>query len=118
MTKDANQAGDHPKHFLKEWREFMGWSQELLADKVDAHQSKIQRVESGKRELKMGFLQDLARAFNVPASAVLEINPATPSGAQTASMLLAWNELTETQRADVLKMVRALAAPNDQPKAG
>lgn len=118
MTKDANQPDDQPKHFLREWREFMDWSQETLAEKAEVHQSKIQRVESGKRELKMGFLADLARIFGVPASALLEVNPATPSGAQTASMLLAWNELTESQRADVLKMVRALATPNDKPKAG
>ena len=85
---------------------------------VHVSQSKIARVESGERKLKTDFLRDLARVFRVPQSAFLEVDPSTKDGAQTASMLLAWNELTESQRADVLKMVRALAAPNDKPQAG
>lgn len=85
---------------------------------VDVHQSKIARVETGKRELKAGFLRDLARVFTVPQSALLEVNPSTEEGAQTASLLLAWNGLTKAQRNDVLKMVRALAAPNDKSSAG
>lgn len=122
MSRDANQSGadpdEHPPHFLREWREFMGWSQEELGEMVDVHQSKIHRVETGKRELKAGFLRDLARVFRVPASALLEVNPATEAGAQTASMLLAWNKLTTSQRNDVLKMVRALAGPEDESNIG
>ncbi len=85
---------------------------------VDVHQSKIARVESGKRELKAGFLRDLARVFKVPSSALLEVNPSTEEGAQTASLLLAWNGLTKSQRADVLKMVRALSPNGDKSNAG
>ena len=118
MSDDANHPDEHPSHFVREWRVYMGWSQEELAEMVDVHQSKIQRVETGRRELKARFLQDLARIFRVPASALLEVNPATEAGAQTAEMLLAWNRLTEPQRGDILKMVRALSAPADKPKAG
>ena len=122
MTKEPNQSSpetdEHPTHYLREWREFMGWSQEELGEMVDVHQSKITRVESGKRELKAGFLKELARVFKVPASALLEVNPATKEGAQTASMLLAWNKLTEAQRNDMLTMMRALAPPDDKANAG
>lgn len=118
MNDDANHPplgdDDHPNHFLREWREFMGWSQEELADMVSVQQTKISRVENGKRDLKMGFLRDLARIFGVPASALLEVNPATDDGKQTATLLLTWNKLTKSQRADVLKMVRALAPPDDK----
>ena len=85
---------------------------------VDVHQTKIGRLELGKRELKTGFLKQLARVFKVPASALLEVNPATESGRQTASMLLAWNKLTASQRSDVLKMVNALAPPDGKQNAG
>lgn len=121
MTDDANQppadGDEHPNHYLREWREFMGWSQEELGAMVNAHQTKIGRIETGKRELKTGFLRDLARVFGVPSSALLDVNPATEAGAQTASMLVAWNKLTEAQRGDVLKMVRALGQPNDKSSA-
>jgi transcriptional regulator with XRE-family HTH domain len=121
MAKDPNQSrtetDERPTHYLREWRKFMGWSQEELAEMADVHQSKIARVESGKRGLKAGFLKELARAFKVPASALLEVNPATEEGRQTASMLLAWNKLTGGQRADMLRMMRAIAEPEDKSNA-
>jgi len=109
MTKTTNQndgeTDGHPNHYLREWREFMGWSQEELGEMAHVHYSKIGRIENGKRELKASFMRQLAAIFKVPASALLEVNPATEEGAQTANMLLAWNKLTGSQRRDVLKMV-------------
>jgi len=118
MSDDANHALpetlEHPPHFVKEWREFVGWTQEKLAEEAHVSQTKIARIESGERKLKTDFLQVLARAFKVPTSTLLEVNPATKAGAQTARLLMEWNKLTESQRADVLKMVRGLATPDEQ----
>lgn len=122
MTDETNQTraeeSERPLHYLREWREFKGWSQEELGEMVDVHQSKIARLESGKRALKAGFLRDLARVFGVPPSALLDVDPSSEDGAQTASMLLAWNELTNSQRSDVLRMVQALARPAGNKDAG
>jgi len=85
---------------------------------VDVHQTKIARVETGKRELRAGFLKDLARVFRVLPSALLEVNPATKDGEQTASMLLAWNGLTNSQRNDMLRMMNALSRANDDSDVG
>lgn len=115
MSDDAN----HPVgHYLREWRDFMGWSQERLAEMVDTHQSKIARIERGERALKTGFLHELAAVFRVPPSALLEVNPSTEEGAQTATMLVAWNKLTSSQRADMLKMIVAVSNGNDDEQAG
>lgn len=84
---------------------------------VDVSQSKIARVESGQRELKTGFMRDLARVFRVPPSALLDVNPATPEGKKTARLLLAWDRLTDRQRDDVLKMVSSLAGPDENSNA-
>lgn len=122
MSREPNQSiaetDDQREHYVREWRIFMGWSQERLADMAHVSQTKIARIESGERQLKAGFLRDLARVFRVPQSALLEVNPATEAGAQTASLLLAWDRLTTSQRADVLKMVRALAGPDNKADAG
>lgn len=121
MANESKRAGgespEHPDHFLREWREFMGWSQEELADMADVHYTTIGRIENGKRKLKTRFLRHLAQFFRVPPSAILEINPATEDGGRTANMLLAWNQLTATQQTDVLKMVRSLTPPNDKSNA-
>jgi len=122
MTRDKNhsrnETDERPTHYLREWREFMGWSQEELGEMVDVHQTKIARVETGKRELRAGFLKDLARVFRVLPSALLEVNPATKDGEQTASMLLAWNGLTNSQRNDMLRMMNALSRANDDSDVG
>jgi transcriptional regulator with XRE-family HTH domain len=121
MSKETNQSADetdgHPDNYLREWREFMGWSQEELGDMAEVHYSTIGRIESGKRKLKTRFLRQLAEIFRVPASALLDVNPSTESGKQTAHMLLAWDRLSPSQRNDVLKMVRALAPPDDKSNA-
>lgn len=118
MASETNHPDEepfeHPDHFLREWREFMNWSQEELAAMADVHYTTIGRIETGKRKLKTQFLGKLARIFGVPSSAILETNPATESGGRTAHMLLAWNKLTASQQDDLLKMVRSLTTPNDK----
>lgn len=113
MGKEPNHprdpAEEAPNHYLREWREFMGWSQEELADMAHVHQSKIQRVETGKRKLKTDFLRDLARVFGVAPSALLEVNPSTEGGARTASLLLAWETLSKAEQDTVLDMVQTVA---------
>lgn len=121
MESETNHPGEdgaeHPDNYLREWREFMGWSQEELAEMADVHYTTIGRIETGKRKLKTRFLKHLAQLFGVPASAILDVNPATESGGRTANMLLAWNKLSPAQQGDVLKMVRSLAPPSDKSNA-
>lgn len=122
MANEPNHPADetiaHPQHYVREWRDFMGWTQEELAEMADVSLSKISRIENGKRGLKAGFLRELATISKVPASALLEVNPATEEGARTANMLQAWNMLTSSQQSDVLKMIRSLIPPSNKADAG
>lgn len=116
MAKTPNHPRDDdeeaPPHYLREWREFMGWTQEELAEMANVHHTKIGRLENRKRGLKTDFLNELAKIFGVPASALIEVNPSTDEGAQTAEMFLAWKELPKDKRADLLTIARALTNKN------
>lgn len=111
------EPDEHPEHYLREWREFMHWSQEELGEMANVHFSKISRIENGKRSLKAGFLRQLGDIFKVPPSAILEINPATKEGAQTAELLQAWHDLDPEKKSNVLTMVRALSTKHPQGNA-
>ena len=118
MASESNHPPDETSarrnHYVKEWRDFMGWTQEELAEMAHVSLSKISRLENSKRGLKADFLQVLGAIFGVQGGALLEVNPATEEGARTAHMLQAWNLLTSSQQSDVLKMIQSLVPPNDK----
>lgn len=47
------------QHFIKEWREFRGLSQEELAERIDSTKTSISRIES----LETGYTQDTLEAI-------------------------------------------------------
>lgn len=108
------ETSEHRNHFVREWRDYMGWSQEELAAMADVSLSKISRIENGKRGLKTDFLRELAGFFGVQPSALLEVNPSTEEGARTANMLQTWHLLTSSQQRDLLRMARSLVTPDNE----
>jgi transcriptional regulator with XRE-family HTH domain len=44
------------KLFLREWREFVGFSQEALAERMETTKSTISRMESATREPNLGYI--------------------------------------------------------------
>lgn len=121
MAADANhpedEPGPHPDHFVREWREFMGWSQEELGEMASVHYTTIGRIETGKRKLKTRFLRQLAEIFGVLPSALLEVDPSTPEGARTANMLIEWHQLNATEQDQILRQMRGLTRPDDKSNA-
>jgi transcriptional regulator with XRE-family HTH domain len=57
---------------IAELRQSKGWSQERLAELLDVSKMTISRIESGKQDLTVSWLQRLARVFEVSALALLE----------------------------------------------
>jgi transcriptional regulator with XRE-family HTH domain len=47
------------RHFIREWREFRGFTQEQLADMVGTTKTSISRIES----LKMSYTQEILEAI-------------------------------------------------------
>src|SRR5688572_7735414 len=102
MASEPNQSGDKTNgradNFVREWREFLGLSQEELGELADVHYTTIGRIETGKRKLKTGFLRKLANIFGVDSSAILDVNPATKAGERTAHLLIAWKRMDDRQQ--------------------
>lgn len=107
MAQHQNRPEPRADHYRAQWREYLGYTQEGLADMAGVSHSTISRLESGQTSLKTPFLKRLARIFRIPASALLDVNP-LGDGRQTAEMLRVWAEIPEQDREVALKMLRGL----------
>ena len=58
---------------IKPLREARGWSQEVLAAKMDTTGPQINRLENGQRKLTVGWLLRLCAAFDMPADKIANI---------------------------------------------
>jgi len=63
------------RHFLKEWRERKGFTQESLADRIDRSHATIQRIENMQQALGQPVLDRLAAALGVTRGQILDEKP-------------------------------------------
>jgi len=55
----------HPKHFLKEWRQFRFLTQQQLADKAETSKSLISRYETGSFDWNTTMFLRLCEALEI-----------------------------------------------------
>ena len=58
MPKRIGDPTRRRRHFIKEWREFRGLTQQQLADKIGTTKTSISRIE----DLTTGYTQDFLEA--------------------------------------------------------
>lgn len=75
--KSKKRPKGHPGHYLLQWREFRGMTQEQLAAKVKpaTNASVISLLESGGRGLSNKWLGRLAPALGTKKGFILDMNP-------------------------------------------
>lgn len=56
---------------LRDFRKHRGWTQQQLADAVDATQSTISQLENGEKNPSFELVRDLSRALGVTVSELL-----------------------------------------------
>jgi len=76
----ANKAQPAPKpqrrrHFIKQWREFRGLSQEQLAERIDRSRGLISQLESYTANYTAETLEALAAALNCGPWDLLNVDP-------------------------------------------
>lgn len=63
------------RHFLKEWRDKRGLTQERLGELVDRSHASIQRMEARQQAITQPVLDDLAVALKTTRGAILDRPP-------------------------------------------
>jgi transcriptional regulator with XRE-family HTH domain len=63
------------RHYVKQWREYRGLSQEQLADRVDRSRGLISQIESGTTALTEDMIYALADALSCAPWDLLRVNP-------------------------------------------
>lgn len=76
----ADRARPHPKpqhrrHFVKQWRKHMGWTQEQLAERVGVTPGTISQLELGRINYTQPLLERLAIEFRCRPGDLLNVDP-------------------------------------------
>lgn len=77
MAKVKKPERQRNKHFIKEWREFLGLKQEEAAEKIGVTQSTLSRVEGAKTPYDQDFLEMASQAYGVSIEDLVSRHPAT-----------------------------------------
>lgn len=89
------------RHFLKEWREVRGLTQQQLADRIDTGKDQISRWEANKRSMTSEVIAALGEALSIEPHQLF-LDPAQPS----ADELL--RNATPEQRRQAFTVIEAL----------
>jgi transcriptional regulator with XRE-family HTH domain len=66
-----------PRHFVRQWREHRGMTQEQLAEAVGKSRGLISQIESAGTDLTEDMIYALANAFRCAPWDILRTNPMT-----------------------------------------
>lgn len=109
-----------PRHFLREWREFKGFTLEELADKIETLGAErnqgpsadltypdsmthvtLSRIENGKQPYKQQLLEIIAEIYETDVASLIIRNPMIPDAPRDIL-----DGLTDEQRSAVMSVVR------------
>lgn len=91
-------------HFIREWREHRGLTQERLADRLGTSKASLSRIETGKQPYTQDVLEAVAGALGCQAADLLMRNPLDPEAPWTI-----WEQLKPVQRQQAIRVLKALA---------
>lgn len=64
-----------PRHYVAQWREKRGLTQDQVAERVDRSRGLISQIESGETALTEEMMYALAEAFQIAPWDILRVNP-------------------------------------------
>lgn len=102
MPRVGNPKHRH-RHFIREWRQHRGLTQELLAERLETTKANISRVENLKQGYTQDFLEACAKALATDVASLLMRNPADPEG-----MWSVWDQAKPGERRQIVEIAKTL----------
>jgi transcriptional regulator with XRE-family HTH domain len=102
---------------LRESREFLGLSQQEVADLLELTRPAVTNIETGKRKVSTLELREFARLYRKPYDWLIgESNDPTSSEDElTQALYRATNELSDRDRAQLLRFAQFLSEAGEPP---
>jgi len=98
-------AKDRPKnrHYVREWRKAMGWTQEVMSEKIGISRAYLAQIETGARDYSQDFLESAAAVIGcTPAELIMR----DPSKGDMLWVIA--DQLTESQQEQLVEMAKIL----------
>jgi transcriptional regulator with XRE-family HTH domain len=97
------------KNYLRQWREFKGFTQEALAEKVGTTKAVISLLENEHRPLSSKWLRKLADVLGTTPGRILDVDPTEVS----ADVLNIWDHIAIEDRPRAVRILRSLTGTDD-----
>lgn len=90
--------------YFKEWREWKGWTQQELADRLETTTATVSRIENGARDWSKGYLESFSHVIGCEDPTDPITRP--PYGPEPIIKLL--RSASPEKQAEALRIVEAL----------
>lgn len=114
LSDERTAAELHLAQRLKEAREYLGLSQEAVAQHLGIPRASISAIEAGKRKVSSMELRDLARLYRTSVEALLGGEEEDPV---VKALFRAARNLTEEDRKQVLRFAQFLRTAGEAPES-
>lgn len=101
--KSNFKPGPLRRTFIREWRDYRGYTQEQLGDMIGVSHATIGRVENGKKPYDQQLLELLADALTTDPASLLVRNPKAPDAIWTL-----WDLAKPGEREQIVDLARVV----------
>lgn len=95
--------------FLKEYRNARGLTLEAAASRFDMSAGQLSRLENGKSDVTLGFLDWAADEYGTTVNAILHRNPLNPEDSPAAEVAAMVDDLKPREQRQAVEMIRVIA---------
>jgi len=91
------------RHFIREWRQYRGLTQEKLADRLETTKANISRIENLKQGYTQDFLEACADKLSTDTASLIMRDPTEPEG-----MWSIWDQAKPAERRQIVEIAKTL----------